>query len=144
MSELKVSELKTVGTADAINTGDFYKTFLKSRQFEMVTDEPPSSGGKDEGPSPGDFLCMSLASCKAITLRMYAQRKQWDVGEITVRVKLVKPKASAGGVDDSFVCEVSVSGNVTKEQKERLHQIDRACPVSKLLSKGAEIVSVML
>jgi putative redox protein len=137
-----VDELKIVGTAVALNSVGAYKTSLKSREFNLVADEPLAVGGNDEGPSPSDYLCMSLAACKAITLRMYVQRKQWDAGEIDVQVKLVKADNTAGVVH-TFMCEVTASGNLSIEQKEKLLQIEKACPISKLLSKGVEIVSVI-
>ena len=133
---------KIVGTAEATNVVGAYKTSLKSRQFNLVADEPLPAGGGDEGPSPGDYVCMSLAACKAITLRMYVQRKQWDAGDIEVKVNLVKADGVGGSIH-TFKCEVSASGNLSIEQKERLLQIDKACPISKLLTKGSEIESVM-
>ncbi|MCW3110656.1 MAG: hypothetical protein JWQ09_5162 [Segetibacter sp.] len=137
-----MDELKIVVTAEALNANDAYKTLLKSHQYSLIADEPVAVGGNDEGPSPGDYLCMSLAACKAITLRMYVQRKQWDVGEINVKVNLVKTVTTEGPVH-TFMCEVSTSGDLSIEQKERLLHIEKVCPISKLLSKGAEIVSVL-
>ena len=137
-----MNELKIVGTAVALNDTGAYKTVLTSNQHTLIADEPASVGGNDEGPAPGDYICMSLAACKAITLRMYVQRKQWDAGEINVKVNLVREESPAGPVH-SFSCEVSASGNLTSEQKERLLQIVKACPISKLLSKGSAVTSVI-
>jgi len=136
-----VNEEKVIATAKATNSGHAYRTALQSHQFSLLADEPVSAGGNNEAPAPGDFLCMSLASCKAITLRMYVQRKQWNAGEISVKVSLVKENDAAGNLVHRFICEVSVTGNLTTEQKQRLLQIEKACPVSKLLVRGAEIVS---
>ncbi|MDQ6812517.1 MAG: OsmC family protein, partial [Bacteroidota bacterium] len=72
----------------------------------------------------------------------YAQRKQWQVGEIHVKVDLVKEEG-IGGSTHSFLCQLSFTGNITEAQQERLLQIDKACPVSKLLAKGAMVTSVM-
>jgi len=138
-----VDELKIVGTAEALNEGVVYTTTLKSHEFILTADEPLTSGGLDAGPSPGDYICMSLASCKAITLRMYAQRKQWDAGEIRLNVRLIRT-TSTEGIAHAFVCELFFSGNLTEEQKERMLQIDKACPISKLLAKGAEVSTVLL
>lgn len=138
-----MEEFKIVGTADALNIGQTYKTSLKSQEHTLIADEPISSGGCDEGPAPGDYICMSLAACKVITLRMYAQRKQWDAGEIQVKIKLVRSDGSEG-TSHSFICELNVSGNLTQEQKDRLLQIDKACPISKLLVKGATVSTVLV
>lgn len=135
-------ELKTVGTAKAYIGEENYKTILTSRQFTLVADEPVEVGGRDLGPSPGDLICMSLAACKTITLKMYAQRKQWPVDEITVKVTLVKYTANSPQ-SHCFNCEISVSGNLNTDQKERMLHIAKACPVSKLLTSGAEVASVI-
>lgn len=133
-----MDEIKIVGTAEGINLEGSYKTMLQSRGHSSIADEPLSSGGADAGPSPGDYVCMSLAACKAITLRMYAQRKNWNAGEIKIKVNLVRSEKD-GVSSHSFLCELSISGNLTEEQKQRMLQIDKACPISKLLSKGAEV-----
>ena len=132
---------KIVGTASAANPDVAYKTVLSSRGFNLVADEPVEAGGGDEGPAPGDFLCMALAACKAITLRMYVRRKQWEVGEINVAVDFLKGEDASGSIVHTFRCVLSSSATLSQEQKERLLQIDKACPVSKILGKGAEIVS---
>lgn len=137
-----MEESKIVGAALATNEEGVFKTALKSRHFNLIADEPLSAGGGDEGPAPGDYICMALAACKAITLRMYVQRKKWMAGEIDVKVNLIR-KDGENGHSHTFMCEVSATANLTIEQKERLLQIDKACPISKLLSKGAEVVSVM-
>lgn len=137
-----MDESKIVGIAKALNSSNAYRTVLQSQQHELIADEPVTAGGSGEGPAPGDYLCMSLAACKAITLRMYVQRKQWDVGEIHVKVSLLRANTAEGPVH-TFMCQVSASGNLTAEQKERLLQIEKMCPVSKLLSKGANVVSAI-
>jgi putative redox protein len=73
---------------------------------------------------------------------MYVQRKQWDVGEVYVNVALTKVDGDVGPIH-IFNCEVSVSKSVPEEQKQRILQIAKACPVSKLLSKCAEVVTVI-
>jgi putative redox protein len=137
-----VNDSKVVGTAEALNDTNAYKTLLKTHHSTLIADEPVAAGGTNEGPAPGDYLCMSLAACKAITLRMYVQRKQWDAGEIHVKVDLVRQESVAGPVH-SFLCEVKTTGILTTEQKERLLQIEKACPISRLLSKGALVTSVI-
>jgi putative redox protein len=134
--------IKKVGHAEAINQLDAYKTAIKVDEFDLIADEPVSVGGTNEGPAPGDYLCISLAACKTITVRMYVQRKQWDVGEIDVDVALTKVDGDAGPIH-IFNCEVSVSNPVTEEQKQRILHIAKACPVSKLLSKCAEVITVI-
>jgi len=135
-----VNETKIVGNGSAVNEGLIYKTNLSSGSFNLVADEPFTSGGSKEGPAPGDYLCMALAACKAITLRMYVRRKDWNAGEISVSVSLLRTGDTAATVH-TFQCVLSATGELSEEQKQRLLQIEKACPVSKLLVKGAEIVS---
>lgn len=142
LNKITVHDSKIAGTAAALNNTETYKTLLMSRQHTSIADEPTGVGGTDKGPSPADYICMSLAACKAITLRMYVQRKQWDAGKINVKVNLVSEESAAGLVP-SFSCELSISGFLTDEQKQRLLQIVKACPVSKLLAKDSVVTTVL-
>ena len=127
---------------EAENTGVQFTTSLKSNQFEYLADEPVSMGGKNLGPSPGDYLCMALASCEAMTLRMYIQRKQWDVETINVKVSLSKRDQSPSGVN-TFYSEISVKGNIDDEQLQRMLHIAKACPFSRLLQKQNKIETTL-
>lgn len=129
-------------TAQAENNGEHYTTQMASNSHRLIADEPIGIGGKDLGPSPGDYLCMALASCKAITLRMYAERKQWTVGKINVNVSLAKSETSTG--DNTFLAEISFEVPLTEEQEQRLLQIAKACPVSRLLSRASEVVTTIV
>lgn len=133
---------KKVGSAEATNSLNAFKTIINASGFDLIADEPISVGGTNEGPAPGDYLCVALAACKTITLRMYVQRKQWDVGEIDVQVTLSKVEESPTS-NHIFNCQVSVTNTITDEQKQRIIQIAKACPISKLLSKCAEVITVM-
>jgi putative redox protein len=85
-------------------------------------------------------LCAALASCKTITLRMYAQRKKWQVDEIKVTVNLVLGKESASG-NNTFFCKISFKGELDNEQQKRLLVIANSCPLHKMLSKPNDIVT---
>jgi putative redox protein len=111
-----------------------YKTELVARTHTIVADEPPDVGGKDLGPRPGDFLRMSLASCTAITLRMYANRKNFDVQEIKVTVASIDVEGGTG-----FETLVEVKGKLDEQQHERMLQIAKLCPVHKVLTNPIKI-----
>jgi len=113
---------------------DTYKTELVARTHKIVADEPTDVGGKDLGPRPGDFLRMSLASCTAITLRMYANRKKFDVKEIQVSVV---SKDVEGGT--AFETDIKISSNLDETQHERMLQIAKLCPVHKVLTNPIQI-----
>ncbi len=118
----------------AIIGKDHYRTELIASGKTLVADEPEELGGTNAGPAPGEFLMVSLASCTAITLRMYADRKKWDVSKIKVEVGSEK-------VDNKtfFLREISLEGNLDEEQRQRLLQIANSCPVHKALSNPIEI-----
>lgn len=133
---------KIIATAEAENTGELYSTNIKVHQHELLADELAEAGGTDTGPAPADYLCTALASCKTITVRMYARRKQWKVDTIKVKVNLVKGDQMESG-NNTFFCEVTVTGELDAEQRARLLEIAKACPVHRLLSKPSDIVTIM-
>jgi putative redox protein len=113
---------------------DRFRTEITAGGKTVIADEPEELGGTDAGPAPGEFLMISLASCTAITLRMYADRKQWPVDKISVEVNFEK-------VDNKtiFSREISLEGSLDDEQRKRLLQIANACPVHKTLTNPIEI-----
>ena len=131
---------KVIATAEVINNGNQYTSNVTINQHELLADEPIEKGGEDLGPAPGDYLCAALASCKAITLRMYAQRKGWDIHEIKVTVDLIRNTEKAS-VENTFICQLSFTGNLDEEQLKRLEVIANSCPLHKLLSKPSNIIS---
>lgn len=123
-----------IQTATAVIGTDLYKTELTARSHKLIADEPLDVGGEDLGPRPGDFVRMALASCTAITLRMYADRKKWDVQKINVQV-------SNGPFDGktSYTTHIEIIGNLDEDQRQRLLQIAKLCPVHKALTNPIQI-----
>lgn len=115
---------------------DVYKTDITLDTHALIADEPPDNGGLDLGPSPGDFLRISLASCTAITLRMYANRKGYNIDEIAVKVESERINGKT-----IFYCNIQLTGNVTEAEKNRMVQIAKACPVHKSLTNPIEILT---
>ncbi|MBL7858514.1 MAG: OsmC family protein [Cyclobacteriaceae bacterium] len=111
-----------------------YKTELVARSHSVIADEPTEVGGQDLGPRPGDFLRMSLASCTAITLRMYANRKNFAVEKIQVSVS---SKDVEGGT--AFETDIKIFGTLDEAQRQRLLQIAKLCPVHKVLTNPIAI-----
>jgi len=122
----------------AVNIGGVYKTQLDANGHTIIADEPIEVGGKDLGVTPGDLLRASLAACTTITLRMYCNRKNWDVDRIHVEVI----SDSANG-KTTFKRIIEIEGDVDDEQKKRLMQIANACPVHKALTNPIEIESTL-
>jgi putative redox protein len=100
------------------------------RDHAVTADEPRDHGGDDSGPSPQELLAASLASCTAITMEMYAERKGWDVGDISVEVGY---EPAQRGSPTRFVMHVEMPKEVSEEQRERLMQIAAKCPVHRAL-----------
>ena len=137
-----MSEKTVIGSATAINTGGVYKTNLRTHHHELVVDEPKEVGGTDAGPAPADYLCMALASCKAITVRMYVNRKGWKVESITVTANFVKGDQLETGIN-TFYCDVQLTGDLTEQQRQRILEIARVCPVDRMLHKPGDVVTVL-
>lgn len=122
-----------------------YKTSLTAGDHELTADEPESVGGKDKGPDPYDYLLMSLGSCTAITLRMYIERKKWNVEEIFVELRHFKDHAEdcedcdeTSAKIDKIEEEIIVKGDLTDEQLDKLLEISHKCPVFKTLQGSIE------
>ena len=114
-----------------------YKTEIHARDHLILADEPEENGGQNSGPSPGDLLRSSLASCTAITLKMYADRKGWNVGEISVDVEYRK---NLSHFEPNFRVAISFENeNLNEGQLKRLEIIANKCPIHKVLSQGHEI-----
>lgn len=118
-----------------------YATILETPAHTWTVDEPADVGGGNTGPRPGELLAASLASCTAITLRMYVSRKGWAVPEITVEVT---SERDAEANRTRFQCRVSATGDLTDEQRARLLHIAKACPVHKMLTNPVEIQTEVL
>ena len=100
-------------------------------------DEPEKSGGKDKGLDPYSTFLASLAGCTLATLRMYINRKEWDIPEI--RVKLNMSQKLEGEFMTFIRREISFSTSISNEQKERLLLIAEKCPVSKILTNTIDV-----
>ncbi len=96
----------------------------------LVVDEPEGAGGTNIGPSPTRLLAASLASCTAITVEMYADRKGWDVGDLEVEVET----SYEGPVPTQFDVTLKLGGNLDSGQIEKLLVIAGKCPVHKALT----------
>jgi putative redox protein len=104
---------------------------IEIRGHRLVSDEPESLGGTDRGARPTELLAASLASCTAITLVMYAERKGWDLGELEVAVEYAVPEP---GKSASIQVRITVPVELSGEQIERLLTIARKCPVHRTLA----------
>ncbi|CAM1347210.1 OsmC family protein [Tenacibaculum insulae] len=110
--------------------------------YSAVIDVPVSKGGNNKGPTPVEYLLTAIGSCVAITIRMYAERKKWDVGKITVNV-VQKEALTSEGIKKTLVEEISFENDVTDVQREKLLTIAGKCPVAKMVKGETPITSII-
>lgn len=128
-----------------------FKTDIISAGYALIADEPVSYGGTDKGPSPYDLLSAALASCTTMTLGMYARHKKLDLQSSTVRVRHSKVHAqdcedceATNGKIDQFQRELTVEGNLTVEQRQRLLEIADKCPVHRTLHSEVKVRTTLV
>jgi len=131
-------------------TRDTYRTEIKAGRHSLVADEPEDVGGDDDGPSPYDYLLAALGSCTGITLRMYADRKEWPLDETIVRLshdrihaEECKDSETEEGRVDHVTREIDVRGDLTDTQRERLFEIANKCPVHRTLHSEVNVKSML-
>lgn len=117
-----------------------YNQAIAVGAHRLQADEPESAGGDNSGPSPYDLLLAGLGACTSMTLRMYADQKQWPLERITVRLKHAKIHAqdcseceTREGKVDRIEREIEIAGDLDDEQRARLLEIANKCPVHRTL-----------
>jgi len=112
-----------------------YACLIRAGRHALTADESTAHGGTDTGPAPYQLLLSGLAACTAITLRMVAARKGWELGSIHVDVELHKDE----GGTDRITRAITLSGPLDDQQKATLADIAEKTPVTKTLKAGATI-----
>ena len=107
----------------------------------IIADEPQDMGGKNLGFSPAELLASSLASCTLITLRMYINRKGWDVSEINIKVDFERDIEQNVS---SFIRKIEVTGKIDETQRQKLHIIADKCPIHKILTHTNKIQTTLI
>lgn len=126
-----------------------FKTTLTAGKHELISDEPKSvKGGQDLGPDPYDYLLMGLGSCTLMTVKMYAERKGWDLDDIYLELRHNKrhsddcadcedPKSKIDHVEKELI----IKGELSQEQLDKLLEISKKCPVHRTLEGDISINS---
>jgi putative redox protein len=111
-------------------TGKTFAHSVNVRSHRLTVDEKAEHGGMDEGPSPQELLAAALASCTAVTMEMYAQRKGWDLGPVEVQCEYTPAER---GCPTRFKLALRLPPGLSEEQIERLGVIAAKCPVHRTL-----------
>jgi putative redox protein len=131
-----------------VQLGAGVRTEITAGDHRLTSDEPAALGGTGGGPTPYDLVAAGLGSCTAVTLRLYADRKDWPLEGVTVHMTHGRVH-----VADCLSCEdenvgmfqitrtIDLRGPLTDEQRARLFQIADRCPVHRTLAQGIRIVT---
>jgi putative redox protein len=115
-----------------------YAQSIDAGGHALRADEPVSAGGSGSGPRPTEFVLAGLGACTSITLRMYAERKGWDLGAIRVSVAL-REEGAVRRIDR----RIAFGSPLLPEQRSRLAEISQKTPVTKLLKSGIAIETTL-
>lgn len=113
---------------------DGLKVDVRSGTAQLRMDETAENGGQGTGLTPQETLLAALSGCSALTLRLYAQRKQWPLAGVRIRTTLDKPAAGAADPTTRIVQSITLEGPLDAEQRARLLEIAGKCPVHKILA----------
>lgn len=117
---------------------DNFTTTINTKNHGIIADEPKNVGGSDYGMAPFELVSAGLAACSVMTLKLYAERKNWDLKEVYTYVSHSKEVVD-GNKKDVFSKTLDFVGDLDEKQKERLRQIAGKCPVHKTLQQASEI-----
>jgi putative redox protein len=130
--------LTTILATATVHGESGYAQKITTPGHTLTSDEPVKRGGTGTGPAPFDLLLASLGACTAITLRMYADRKQWTLGAINIQLRLVKV------ADDQHIERtISLGSTLDAEQRSKLLEIADKTPVTRALAPGVRVQTTL-
>ncbi|MGK0494335.1 MAG: putative redox protein [Maribacter sp.] len=152
VSSSENEDLKTKHQVVAsLDASDGFTTAMKVGSHFLTADEPVIFGGNDYGPSPYELVSAGLSACTAMTIQMYAKRKQWNLENVQVHTSYSKSHAqdcdnceTDSAKLNTFHREIMLSGNLDKKQEVRLLEIADKCPVHKTLHSNLQIITKLL
>ena len=135
------------GWVKVIESGEGKLTeHLLDGRHRLLSDEPVAAGGSDRGPGTYELLLMALGACTTMTLRLYADRKQWPLARVSVALRHARIHAedcadceTKQGMLDRIERVISLEGALDAEQRQRLKQIADICPVHRTLTSEMKI-----
>ena len=139
---------KTVGPREVVVYGNAqgFTQEIVVGPHQLVADEPKGMGGDDEGPTPYDLLLAALGSCTSMTVTLYARRKSWPLQGVTARLRHSRIHATdcaecetKEGKMDRIELDVEFAGPLSDEQRSKLMEIAKKCPVHRTLTSETNI-----
>jgi len=127
-------------TTSVIGKDKYITHIHSSNGNDVIADEPFEDGGQNKGFAPGELLASALGACSCITMRMYADRKEWPLESVTIIVTYERNMETR---TSHFKKEVTIEGSLDEEQIKRLMQIGEKCPVHFTLSNPITIETVL-
>jgi putative redox protein len=129
--------------AQATSTGQgTFQARLDIAGTPLTADEPVAQGGLGTGPTPYDLLCAALATCTTMTVRFYAQRKGWDIGEVSTQV--THHRDSAQTPADVFERRLMLGPDLDPGLRDQLLGVANRCPVHRTLTSGATVNTALV
>ena len=128
-------------TVNTLNHDNFRHS-VNINNHELFTDLPKSLGGDDSAPSPHDYFDAALASCKALTVKLYAQKKDIPLTGVTVEVTHDSAEEQKGKY--KLNVKLTLKGVLTDAQRDELHLVADKCPVHKLMTTAEVTIETKL
>ena len=142
------NDLGTIGPREVVVRGNAegFTQDIAVGPHQLTAEEPKDMGGEDEGPTPYDLLLAALGSCTSITVTLYAQRKSWPLQDVIVRLRHSRIHATdcaecetKEGKIDRIELDIEFVGPLSSEQRSKLLEIAKKCPVHRTLTSETNI-----
>jgi putative redox protein len=125
--------------AEVVLTNKNYLAEAKTRNHFLTMDQTVASGGDNSGPTPVEYLLAAIGGCVSITLRVYAERRGWEVGKIKVNVSQLKDESGTYLTE-----EISFEKEISEEQRKKMLVFAAKCPVAKMVKGQTRIESKII
>lgn len=122
-----------------------YKQEIEAGQFKLQADAPKDVGGSESAPDPHELLLSALGSCTAMTMQMFAKRRNWDLQQVRVELteERIDDPQQPGRQMSKITRSIEVKGNLSQEEIDGLKTAADKCPIHKLLTGSKEVVTVL-
>jgi putative redox protein len=120
-----------------------YGQLITCGHHVLGADEPVEMGGQDTGPDPFELLLAALGACTAMTIRMYAKRKNLRLDRVEVKLRHMQ-RAAGVDIKDRFERVITLEGQLSPEERDHLLTIAERCPVSQALKRSSDITSLLV